>query len=240
MLIFRLQHQHKWHFVDPADHNHSLCRENYNANPKVVEQTEFDGSQKMCNICVSRGYKRGYLGLKPLVKFDRKTVHRFESINDEPIKRLYKPEKNWHETLDPSRTNEITDQPGSLTNRFIGFLMECLKGKQTGFWMLDELNQELMSKTKHTKKEKRYWQTNFLSNDSIIDATYLFERYYARTENGKKLLNSGRVVLINKNEKDSIIGYQVSSLFLIHWEDLAKTGKHGEMNQNWLNNSKPS
>lgn len=239
MLIFRIQHQHKWHFVDPADHNHSLCRENYNANPKVVEATEFDGSQKMCNICVSRGYKRGYLGLRPLVKFDRKTVHRFESIDDKPIKRLYTPEKNWHEVLDPNRTNEITDQPGSLTNRFIGFLMECLKGKHTGQWTLQELDQELMSKTKHTKKEKRYWNDNFLKPNSVLTTFYLFERYYSRTENGKKLFNSGRIVNIRTSTDGSLIGYAIQSLLLVHWEEMAKTGKHGETNEDWLKSSKP-
>ena len=50
MKIFRLEHQHKWHIVDPRDHNYSLCRENYNANPKVADTKEY-ADEKLCNIC---------------------------------------------------------------------------------------------------------------------------------------------------------------------------------------------
>ena len=66
MKIFRLEHQSKWHIVDPKDHNHSICRENYNANPKVAEAKEY-ADEKLCHICQSRGYKRGYLGVYPKV-----------------------------------------------------------------------------------------------------------------------------------------------------------------------------
>ena len=98
--------------------------------------------QKLCNMCQSRGYKRGYLGVYPkvsiegvhnpkrYVELDNHEIRDFmeETVYSHPnkVETRYKPEKNWKETLSPNRTNEITNQEGSLTNRFIGFLMENL------------------------------------------------------------------------------------------------------------------
>lgn len=63
MKVFQIVNQHKWHIIDPKDHNRSLCNINHNANPKVVATKEFT-DERLCNICMSRGYKRGYLTVR--------------------------------------------------------------------------------------------------------------------------------------------------------------------------------
>lgn len=238
MKIFRLEHQHKWHIVDPRDHNHSLCRENYNANPQVAETKEY-ADEKLCNICQSRGYKRGYLGVYPkvsiegvhnpkrYVELDNYNIRDFmeETVYSHPnkVETRYKPEKNWKETLSPNRTNEITNQEGSLTNRFIGFLMENLKGKEYGKWTRDELKRELLDKTKHTYKEKDFWLEKFLNHTDIDDFTQvpkLLAKYYAKSVNGKKLIKANKelkVIYLWNRDKDGraiatnlIYGYEIA------------------------------
>lgn len=166
MKIFRLSHQHKWHIVDPLDNNHSICKENFNANPRVVE-TEPYVNQKLCNICVNRAYKRGYLGVYP--KFVQTGFNKISPINSEAnIKRLYNPENNWRETLISDRTNVFTEQKDHLANQFFGFLVEELKGKDTGTWTREELLHDLLSKEKHTHKQKLYWQRYFLGDIDLF------------------------------------------------------------------------
>lgn len=228
MKVFRLEHQHKWHIVDPRDHNHSLCRENYNANPQVADVEEYT-DQKLCNICQSRGYKRGYLGVYPKVSIEGvKNPKRYVVIDNSDIKDFmnkavythlnkvetrYKPEKNWKETLEPDRTNVITDQPGHLADQFFGFLVENLKGKDTGKWTIQQLYQELMSKTKHTFKQKDYWNAYFLGDITDFKLN-LLQAIYPVSTYLKKLRWSGYDVMVTvktngAGQPEKLIGYAI-------------------------------
>lgn len=176
MKIFRLNYQHKWHIVDPLDNNHSLCRENFNANPRVVEAKEYK-SEKLCNICVNRAYKRGFLGVYP--RFRQIGVNKIQPISASTnIKRLFYPEKNWKESLRPDRNNVITEQVGALTNQFFGFLVEELKGHKAGQWTMQELRHDLNSQTKHTYKQKDFWNEHFLNLDPDKNRYDLLEKIY--------------------------------------------------------------
>lgn len=228
MKVFRLEHQHKWHIVDPRDHNHSLCRENYNANPQVADVEEYN-DQKLCNICQSRGYKRGYLGVYPKVSIEGvKNPKRYVVIDNSDIKDFmdravythlnkvetrYKPEKNWKETLEPDRTNVITDQPGHLADQFFGFLVENLKGKDTGKWTIQQLYQELMSKTKHTFKQKDYWNDYFLGDITDFKLN-LLQAIYPVSTYLKKLRWSGYDVMVTvktngAGKLEKLVGYAI-------------------------------
>ena len=175
MKIFRLGIQKKWHIVDPEDHNHSLCRENYNANPEVEDVREYK-DEKLCNICMSRAYKRGFIGVYPKVYLDRVNVHKYHTYDSETVTRLYNPEKNYKETLYPDRNSKIADPEGYLTDQFFGFLIEELKGRDTGLWTFRELQEDLLSKDKHTKKQKKFWVDNFLTQNKV--RTDLLYRIY--------------------------------------------------------------
>ncbi len=112
------------------------------------------------------------------------------------VKTRYKPEKNWKETLRPNRNNEITDPDGHLADEFYGFIVENLKGKKIGKFTIPQLHVELMSKTKHTFKQKDYWNKYFLG--SIKDLRInLLKTVYPIATYLKKLKRAGYGVQLN-------------------------------------------
>lgn len=226
MKIFRLNYQHKWHIVDPLDNNHSLCRENYNANSRVVQDKEYK-SEKLCNICVLRAYKRGYIGLYP--KFKQIGVNRIQPLNSTfELKRLYTPEKNYKETLHPDRNNVITDQVGALTNQFFGFLVEELKGHKAGKWTMQQLRDDLNSKDKHTKKQKKFWNENFLSDNPDQNRYDLLKKIYPVSTYFKQKRADDYVVeyiAITKNKRKGKVltgklGYEIHKRYKPYKEHL--------------------
>lgn len=226
MKIFRMDYQKKWHIVDPLDNNHSLCRENYNANPRVVDVVEYHG-EKLCNICMSRAYKRGYVGVYP--KFKQIGVNKIQPLNSKfELKRLYTPEKNYKETLEPDRNNVITDQVGALTNQFFGFLVEELKGHKAGKWDMETLRHDLNSKEKHTYKQKDFWNANFLSDNPDDNRYDLLEKIYPVSTYFKQKREDDYVVeyiAITKNKRKGKVltgklGYAIHKRYKSHKEHL--------------------
>lgn len=247
MKIFRMNYQKKWHIVDPVDNNHSLCRENYNANPRVVEDKEFR-DEKLCNICMSRAYKRGYIGVYP--KFKQIGINKLQPLNSHfELKRLYHPEKNYHETLTADRNNVITDQIGALTNQFFGFLIEELKGHKAGKWTMAELRNDLNSKYKdngrfnkvanhYTKKQKAFWNEHFLSDDPDKNRYDLLEKIYPVSTYFKQKREDDYVVeylAITKNKRKGKVltgelGYAIHKRYKSHKEHLKDMDKNDRRN----------
>ena len=119
----------------------------------------------------------------------------------------------WKETLEPDRTNVITDQPGHLADQFFGFLVENLKGKDTGKWTIQQLYQELMSKTKHTFKQKDYWNAYFLGDITDFKLN-LLQAIYPVSTYLKKLRWSGYDVMVTirangAGQPEKLVGYAI-------------------------------